>query len=261
MGRIVWLMTVAGMLGCAAPTTVSTRDRVFDFQGDTFAYTNNNYWQYDLGPNVQSRVLKQPKGNVDYHQRCTVMSRTARQFFYNARFDPDSVSIEVSELRERVRDVLARNSRAEQVSSDPVSIPGFRDLRALSSEHEKLLKEELSGRWLGYFQRGNWRMIFPFSPRSQRETARELVADLVRGHLPIVHIVNFPRIDINHTVLVIGFEETPLSIRFSVYDPNYADRPRSFSFARASATFSYNRTDYFPGGAAKVYEVYDGVFF
>jgi hypothetical protein len=189
------------------------------------------------------------------------MSRTARQFFYDARFDPDLPPIEVSELRERVRDVLARNSRAERANSEPVSIPGFRDLRTLSFEHEQLLKQELSGRWLGYFQRGNWRMIFPFSPRSQRETAGELVADLVRGHLPIVHIVNFPRIDINHTVLVIGFEETPLRIRFSVYDPNYSDRPLSLAFARASATFSYNRTDYFPGGAAKVYEVYDGFFF
>ena len=135
------------------------------------------------------------------------------------------------------------------------------DLRSFSLERDELLKDELAGVWTGFRQRGNWRMIFAFSPSQQRATARELVEDLRRGHLPIVHIVNFPRIDINHTALVFAFEETPLDVRYDVYDPNNPDDSLSLVFDRATATFHYARTDYFPGGPAKVYEIYDGLFF
>ena len=142
-----------------------------------------------------------------------------------------------------------------------MTIPGYPDLRSFSLEHDDLLKDELAGGWTGFRQRGNWRMIFAFSPNQQRATARELVADLRRGHLPIVHIVNYPIIDINHTALLFAFEETPLELRYHVYDPNNSDAPVSLVFERATATFHYARTDYFPGGPAKVYEVYHGLLF
>jgi hypothetical protein len=261
IGRVACLIAVCGMLGCAGTAARPPQDRWFDFQRDTYSFTNQNYWKYEFLSNSSATTRTRSESDVDYHQRCTIMSRTARQFFYNARFDPDLPPVEIAELRDLVRGVLARNPRAENPSPKPFLIPGFRDLRAFSSEHELLLKDELSGRWLGYFQRGNWRMIFPFSPRSQRETLIELVSDLTRGHLPIVHIVNFPRIDINHTVLVIGFRVTSPEIRFGVYDPNTSEGPRSLVFDRATSIFSYDPTDYFSGGAVKVYEVYDGVFF
>ena len=259
--RIACLITACGILGCAGTASQSLQGRWFDFQRDTYSFTNQNYWKYDFSPTSSAATRTRSETNVDYHQRCTIMSRTARQFFYNARFDPALPPVGIAELRDLVRGVLARSPRAESPSPEPVLIPGFRDLRDLSSEHEALLKDELSGRWLGYFQRGNWRMIFPFSPGSQRKTVIELASDLARGHLPIVHIVNFPRIDINHTVLVIGFEVTSLQIRFSVYDPNSSEGPRSLVFDRSTSVFSYDRTDYFPGGSVRVYEVYDGAFF
>jgi hypothetical protein len=247
--------------GC---TSVAPRElpvRSFDFTRDTFGYTNNNYWVYDLEAADRGPVVKERLDGINHGQRCTVMSRTARQFWYGARFDPDSAKVDESEYRRLIRRILATNPRLDGVVEQPIVIPGYSNLRELSIEREEILKEELGGRWLGYFQRGNWRMIFPFSPRQQRATAKELVTDLGRGHLPLVHVVNFPEIDINHTVLLFGYSETALEIEFDLYDPNNSRESGSLVYERASATFRYNRTDYFAGGTAMVYEVYDGFTF
>jgi hypothetical protein len=260
---VLSFVTLACLLssGCATPARRVTPVRAFDFERDTFAYTNNNYWVYDLDSDPKGTVVKERLDNVEHGQRCTVMSRTARQFFYGARFDEEAPKVGADEYRELIRRVLSTNPRLDRPIESPVLVPGYADLRSLSVDHEDALKEELQGRWTGYFQRGNWRMIFAFSPGQNRATARGLVEDTRRGHLPLVHIVNYPDIDINHTVLIFDHEESPLQIRFELYDPNDAAHSGHLVFDRASATFSYNRTDYFAGGSVQVYEIYDGIFF
>jgi len=253
------LAGVLALAGCAVPEP-ATRPP-FHFESDTFAYTNDNYWHYELGPRSGAPIVKHRLEGVDHGQRCTIMSRVARQFLYAAHFEPDAPRVSEAEYRSLVREVLDTSPRLDRPLVPPVVIPGYKDLRSLSREQEHMMKEELGGRWTGYFQRGNWRMIFAFSPRHQRSTARALVEDLERGHLPLVHIANFPRIDINHTALVLSLTETPVAIHFEVYDPNNAGGPESLVFDRATATFRYARTVYFPGGPAKVYEVYSGAFF
>jgi hypothetical protein len=248
-------------MGCATPARRTTMDRSFEFDHDTFAYTNNNYWVYDLDSDPNGTIVKERLANVDHGQRCTVMSRTARQFFYGVRFEENAPKLAPDDYRSLIRRVLSTNPRHEQPAESPIVIPGYADLRSLSIDYEVLLKEELQGRWTGYFQRGNWRMIFAFSPSQNRATARGLVEDTARGHLPLVHVVNYPAIDINHTVLIFAYEESPLQIRFELYDPNNSDHSGSLVYDRASATFSYNRTDYFAGGPVQVYEIYDGILF
>ena len=189
------------------------------------------------------------------------MTRATRQFLYAARFAPDAPPVSEAEYRARVRTVLESDPRREGPSAPPVTIPGYSDLRSFSRAFEGILKHETAGVAAAYLQRGNWRMIFPFAPRQQRATARELVDDLARGHPPIVHLVNFPSIDINHSLLVFEAEETPLEIRFLAYDPNDASQPVQLVFDRATATFQLGRTEYFAGGPVKVYEIYDGFFF
>jgi hypothetical protein len=248
-------------IGCATPPGQVTPARAFDFERDTFAYTNNNYWVYDLDSDPSGTVVTERLEDVDHGQRCTVMSRTSRQFFYGARFEKKAPKLAVDDYRHLIRSVLSMSPRLDEPTESPVIIPGYADLRSLSVELEAILKEELRGRWTGYLQRGNWRMIFAFSPSQNRATARELVEDARRGHLPLVHVVNYPAIDINHTVLIFDYEESPLQIRFELYDPNNADNSGYLVFDRASATFSYNRTDYFAGGSVQVYEIYDGILF
>lgn len=235
--------------------------RTFDRSRDTFGYTNNNLWRYEFGPNNEMHAIKRRLGKVEHGQRCTIMARTARQFFYQARFEPSLPKLSDSEYRRLIRRVIDANPRNDVPSADPVLIPGYGDLRAFSLDREGLVKDEIAGRLVGYFQRGNWRMIFPFTPNQQRSTANALLADLARGHLPLVHIANFPRININHTGLIFDVTESPTQIRFAVYDPNSASETRALLFDRASASFRYSRTDYFAGGTAKVYRIYDDFLF
>jgi hypothetical protein len=104
-------------------------------------------------------------------------------------------------------------------------------------------------------------MVFPFSPRQQRSTADEIVVELERGELPIVHLVTFPKVELNHTVLVYGARASATEKRFSVYDPNDSENPTELVFERAGATFSLAPREYFKGGVVHAYEIYDGFFF
>jgi hypothetical protein len=131
--------------------------------------------------------------------------------------------------------------RAELLSGTPYD-PGFADLRAFSRAHEALLKELMGGFFATYFQRGNWRLVLPFLPSQQRATARELLGQIERGRPPIVHVVTFPRIDINHALLLFEAEETPLGLRFGAYDPNQPGHPVSLVFDRSRAGFLFPQT-------------------
>jgi hypothetical protein len=142
-----------------------------------------------------------------------------------------------------------------------VVIPGFANLREFSSHHEELLKNNTRGRWRSYLQRGNWRMIFPFSPEHQRTTAEALLASLAEGHPPIVHVLRFPRITINHTLLIHGARSTATEIHFFAYDPNQPDRTLLLHYDREQATFLFPRTRYFLGGRVSAYEIYDGFLY
>jgi hypothetical protein len=262
-GRIfVSLISMTLLLAaCATRTAPPAHTRPFDFERDTFAYTNNNRWLYEFVPGPSGETVKHRLSHSDHTQRCTIMSRAARQFYHAARFDPEAPTVSDEEYRALIRAVLDFDPRRNEPASKPVTIPGYADLRSLSKDREELLQNTLGGSGTGHKQRGNWRMIFGFPPDHQRKVARELADDLARGNPPIVHIVNFPKIDINHTALVLDVEETPLELRFLVYDPNNAEAPVALVFDRATASFHYARTDYFRGGRARVYEIYDGLMF
>ena len=142
-----------------------------------------------------------------------------------------------------------------------ITIPGYADLRKFSAAHEKLLKNECGGAWRSYFQRGNWRMIFPFSRSSQKKTARRLVADLKEDRLPIVHLVRFPQLTINHAMLVFAEYQTQTNIVFSAYDPNQPNQPTDLIYEPKDETFTLPANNYFPGGRVDVYEVYRNLIY
>lgn len=255
------LICAVAVVSCATPPPSSAPPRSFDFDRDTLAYANNNQWIYEFVAGPDGETVEHRPSGADHTQRCTMMSRATRQFFHTARFDPAAPPVSDDAYAALVQRVLDSDPRRQQPANEPVTIPGYADLRSLSRDKESLLKELVGGTATGYKQRGNWRMIFGFPPEHQRDVAQRLVDDLDRGHPPLVHIANFPKIDINHTVLVIGVEQTPLELRFDIYDPNNAEEPVRLVYDRAGAQFLFARTDYFRGGRAKVYEVYDGFWF
>ena len=80
------------------------------------------------------------------------------------------------------------------------------------------------------------------------------------GRLPILHVVTFPRLTINHVLVLFGVSTTPAGLEFQCYDPNICEKPLLLTYEQAGRTFIYPRTHYFPGGQVNVYEIYRGLF-
>jgi hypothetical protein len=233
----------------------------FRFPEDAFAFANQTIWEWGLDPRTGTAGWSRREPAPDFALRCGNMARAARQFSVHARFDPAAPRGEPEAYRGLVREVMARDPRRMTPSADPVVIPGYADLRGFSADHEALLKDALRGPWRSYVQRGNWRMIFPFTARHQRRVAERLVASLARGETPIVHVLRYPRLTLNHMLLVFAAAETPGEVRFSAYDPNEAERPLVITYDRGARVFSYPQTRYFGGGPVRVYEIFDGLLY
>jgi hypothetical protein len=182
--------------------------------------------------------------------------RAAKQFFWHAEFRPDVRRADDLTYRRLVREVLRSNPRRPSPPNERIQIPGYRDLHEFSAEHGRLLKAESGGAWLSYVQRGHWRMIFPFSRRSQERTAQQWIEAVERNQPAVAHVHCFPSLRINHAVLVFAAREDPAEVVFQVYDPNTPEQPRELIFNRLTRTFNYPTTAYFPGGKVTVYEVY-----
>ncbi|PWU14252.1 MAG: hypothetical protein C5B50_17745 [Verrucomicrobia bacterium] len=255
---IVYLLLTSCLLcGCAAsrPRDLANH-RAFDFQKDTFAFANELCWKYGYDENGQWMTEpQQPKPEYTLH--CLVLARSAKQFFEHARFEPKDPPVDEQTYRKLIRQVVSTNPRREPPESENnVVIPGYADLHSFSLEHEKQLKAECGSAWQSYLQRGNWRMVFPFTHHEQQHMAEQLVTHLQAGFPLVVHVVSFPNLTINHTVLVFAATETARQIEFKTYDPNLPTKPQTLLFDRAERSFSLHANDYFPGGKVKAYELY-----
>ncbi len=245
---------ILSLCGCAGHRPfIGTRP--FDFQKDTFAYANDLTWVYHYDANGKW-VHERREPRPDYHQHCFVVARSARQFFENARFDPTQPIATEQTYRRLIRRVVSIDPSRPLDDSKRIVILGFADLREFSAAQEKLLKDECGGAWQSYFQRGNWRMVFPLNRRSQARTEEHLLADLKDNRPPVVHILRFPSLSINHSILIFGAKESEKDIVFSVYDPNKPDSPKMMTYDRATRTFNFPGNDYWPGGRVDVYEIY-----
>src|SRR6185369_2464339 len=153
--------------GCASPGKLPPpQTRLFDFQKDTFAFANELVWVYEYDANGNwTTHNRDPKPTYSLH--CFVLARSARQFFLNARFDPNLPVADEASYRHLIRQVVASSPRKRRAEDRKIVIPGYADLRTFSRENENLLKSECGGGWQSYFQRGHWRMIFPFSRSHQ----------------------------------------------------------------------------------------------
>ncbi|MGH7894642.1 MAG: hypothetical protein ACREQL_08230 [Candidatus Binatia bacterium] len=257
--RIVLLLVVMLPMGCATRLRPPVRDRPFAFDADTFAFANETVWEYHFDRATGASWWYERDPPPPYSLRCGPMVRAARQFFASARFDPGAPPVDDDTYTRLVRDVMATDRRGP--AARPVVIPGYADLRSFSAAHGALLQANMSGVWTSQLQRGNWRMIFPFSAGHQAATADRLRAELARGWPAIVHVLRYPRLTLNHMVLVYAVEETPAELRFVAYDPNEAAEPIVLAYDRVTRRFSYPETPYFPGGPVRAYEIYDGLLY
>lgn len=240
------------------PTSPPRGTDGFVFSRDTFAFANETKWHYSVDAATGRQVATSRVPEPDYTLHCFVMARAAKQFRRHARFEPARPQPDEPTCRRLVRAVVARSPQAVSRPRDPVVIPGHAGLREFSAAWGAVLKAECGGAWRSYFQRGNWRMVFPFSRGHQQAEAARLNGLLQRGELPIVHVLRFPQLTINHALLLFGAEETPAAITFRAYDPNLPEQETLLTYDRASRTFTLPPLPYFMGGRVDTYEIYRG---
>jgi hypothetical protein len=231
--------------------------RAFDFFRDAFAFPNELVWEYRIDPVTRKTTTFKNNPPPTYSHHCFVVVRAAKQFFLHAKFEPDAPQLSDVEYANRVRQLMRRS--AEFGLTNRISIPGFANLREFTAAKKQLLQKNCGGAWQSYVQRGNWRMVFPFSRAHQEREAKRLLKEI--GTLPIVHIVRFPRITINHGIILFEALDSEDRVEFRCYDPNIIDRPVSLFFDKTKRTFDFPANHYFAGGPVEVYQIYRGLFF
>jgi hypothetical protein len=262
LGLVFICLLLLGLSGCATGGgwIKAHPPRRFDFSRDTFAYPNELVWEYRYDDNGKWTTRRR-EVKPTYYQHCFVVSRSACQFFENAVFDTNQPPIDEATYRRLVRRVISTDPRARLSLDQKVVFPGFADLHSFSQAYEPLLKSECGGAWRCYVQRGNWRMIFPFSRHQQQQMVERIGRELRSKGVAVVHVVRFPRLSINHAMLIFGEKENAGSIEFETYDPNRPEAPVLITFDRATRTFSLPPNTYFPGGRVDVYPIYDRLIY
>jgi hypothetical protein len=226
----------------------------FDFAHDTFAFPNELMWEYRIDPTTGKTTTHKNNPPPTYAHHCFVVVRAAKQFLLHAQFERNSPPLTDVEYSARVRDLMRRSPQSP--SGNKVIIPGFGNLRDFSAAKKQLLQSNCGGAWQSYVQRGNWRMVFPFSRSHQEHEAKSLVSGISTS--PIVHIVTFPRLSINHAILLFEATDNEDRVEFRGYDPNIVERPVSLFFDKNTRTFHFPATHYFAGGDVNVYQIYRG---
>ena len=243
------------LCGCAGSWNVEP-GRSFTFGQDTFSYPNDLVWVYYHDPETGRFRHKTREVPPDYTHHCFVVARSARQFFQHARFDPTLPVADEATYRRLIRRVVKTSPRRQLEENERIVIPGYTNLFQFSQGQETLLKAGCGGAWQSYFQRGHWRMIFPFSERHQEKMVAQLREQLRLNRPPVVHIVRFPSLTINHALVIIGVAETIEAIQFTVYDPYDPAKPGLLTYNRVERQFYFPANDYFVGGKVDIYEIY-----
>lgn len=228
----------------------------FDFDRDAFAFPNELIWEYDFDPATGAASSRRREPRPSYAHRCFALVRAVRQFHYHARFEPTAARGDDATYAALVRSVLARDPRRPCAPDRTIAIPGYAGLRELSRDREPLLKAACGGAWRSYALRSHWHVVVPVTRRHQARTARELLDAAAGDRAPIVHLLRFPSLAINHGMVVFDGAPTESGAAFLAYDPNDPARPARLTYDRATRTFSLAPNRYFRGGTLTVIEIF-----
>jgi hypothetical protein len=253
----VWLSALAAV---ALPRG-SAAAAEFRFDGDTFAFQNATVLKYHDGI-----AFFRPKSEVSdpansYTRRCFVMTRTAMQFRKFARFNPQGVPLNDQELARRIRAVARRKAWLEVLPDDQrIVFPGYSNLREISKSRTQVLKNNIGSGFMSYFRPSNIRMVFLDSKGYQERTHQNLDASLARGDTFVAFLTTYPKMSINHAVLIYGRKKSRPGDElkhYLVYDPNHAEAPRELTWSLRECAFAYQKDIDFIGGFVRVYQAYD----
>ena len=175
--------------------------------------------------------------------------------------EPDRPVAEPAIYRHLVREIVSRSARRLSAEEARVRIPGYDCLRSFSAAQAEILKAECGGAWQSYVLRSHWRMILPFPRAHQARMARQLLGSLAERVAPIVHLVRFPQLTINHGIILFDLLAREPALRFAAYDPNIPAHPTELTYDPADRTFYFPANHYWAGGRVDVVEAYCGWFY
>jgi len=230
----------------------------FRFDRDTFAFQNATVLKYYHGIAFLRPRGDDPPGS--YTRRCFVMTRTVMQFRKFARFDPHGIPLNNLELAARVRAVARRAPWHEALPENQrIVFPGYANLREMSEARTQVLQENIGSGFITYFRPSNIHIVFQQSRGYQEKTHANLDAALSRGDLFVAFLTTYPKLSINHTVLIYARKNNHYRDeleRYFVYDPNHAEAPRELTWSPHERAFAYQKDIDFVGGFVRVYQAY-----
>ena len=228
----------------------------FDYSRDTLSFANWTVFTYENGHIVSH---KNQFGH-HYSRRCFVMTRAVAQFYKFARFEPNAPKLDENELHKRIRAVTRKSPWHDPLPPEKrIVIPGYRNLRELSSANTQLMQRNIGVGWVVYLRPGNGRMFYLHGKGYQEKTHRLMEDALARGEFFIAYLSDFPILHINHSVLVYthdGQRSADGSDHYLVYDPNHPEAPRHLKWLPAKREFNYQKDKEFTGGFTRVFQVY-----
>lgn len=223
-----WIVVGVALLAAACASvepapSVTTPERgasvpQFSFSTDTFTFPNE--------------IRARHPGRADlYANYCFVLARGLRQFLAFARFDPVAPRLSSDEYVERVRQIATRPPWEPALPPDDrVVIPGYVNLRDFSRTEEAAVKAGLGGRFWTFVHWTNWRVTFPVTRGHQAGVAREVMDELDAGRLVQLLVTNWPKPELNHTVVAYAYRPGSRGVEFVVWDPNDPDEPGVMTF-------------------------------
>ncbi|HEU4369272.1 MAG TPA: hypothetical protein VFV05_13710 [Methylomirabilota bacterium] len=218
----------------------------FEFASDTFAFPN------------EIRARHRDRDDL-YANYCFVLARGLRQFFAFARFEPGAPRLPHEAYVERVRAIAAQPPwRPAPAADDRVVIPGYASLREFSRAEEAAVKQGLGGRFWTLVHWTNWRVTFPVTRGHQAGVAREVMDELDAGRLVQLLVTNWPKPELNHTVVAYGYRAEPAGVEFSVWDPNDPGEPGVVRFDTEAGRFRASRLYDTEPGIIRAFRMYYG---
>jgi len=222
---VVFPMWLPDLIFLAYMPEPQAATRPFEFSRDRFAFANETVWNYAEGE-IKSIGLpdaeQEQQVGERYSRRCFVLSRAALQFFKFARFEPGSPALDKQGMRERLRKLVEIDVwKAPLPGSERIIFPGYDTVDQLSRAEPKILQNMLGAGWPTYLRPGNYGIPLPLSRGHQERTFNWLNESLAADMPVILWLVNFPSLNINHTVLVYRqIRERNQEVHYEVYDPN-----------------------------------------
>jgi hypothetical protein len=217
----------------------------FSFETDTFTFPNQIAARHRGVPGI-------------YAHHCFVMARGLRQFHQFTRFDPAAPRLTHAEYERLVRQVASRAVwRAPLPLDERVVVPGYANLREFSAAEESAVKAGLGGPFWTWVHWTNWRVTYENLPAGhQARVLDEIRDELAAGRLVQLLVTNWPKPELNHTVVAYAYRRGPRGVDLSVWDPNDPNSPGTVTFEdgpqRFWATYVYDTEP----GTIRVFRMY-----